>query len=97
MILNLTLFRHVPKLLQIFKIIFVRLLIYWRRFRYITGEVSSVVMKSDEKIVKARAELEAVETLLHDKRIPRDLAENIRHHFRQSQSSNSLDQSALYR
>ena len=54
-------------------------------------------MKADEKIVKARAELEAVETLLLDKRIPKDLAENIRQHFRQSQSNSSLDHSALFR
>ena len=62
-----------------------------------TGEVSSIVMKSDETIVKARAELEAVETLLMDPRITKELSENIRQHFRQSQSSSSFDQSALYR
>jgi hypothetical protein len=47
--------------------------------------------------VKARAELEAVETFLLDKRKPTDLAENIRQHFHQSQTSSSLDQSALFR
>ena len=67
------------------------------RGRYVTGEVSSLVMKADEKVVKARAGLEAMEAFLQDKRIGNDLRENIRQHYKLSQSNNFVDQTALFR
>ena len=66
-------------------------------FRYVTGEVSSIVMKADERIIEARARLEAVETLLKDQRIGPDLRDEIRGHFHVSQSSTSIDQGSLFR
>ncbi len=66
-------------------------------FRYVTGEVSTIVMKSDEEAVELRSRLEAVETLLQDSRIGKDLQEEIRHHFRTSQSNRGVDQTALFR
>ena len=66
-------------------------------FRYVTGEISSAVMKTDEKIVKARAGLEAMETFLKDERIGDDLKESIRQHYKLSQSEISIDQAALFR
>ena len=68
-----------------------------RSCRYVTGEVSSVVMKADETVVKARAELEAMETFLLDKRIGNDLRENIRQHHKQSLSNKFVDQTSLFR
>ncbi len=65
--------------------------------RYVTGEVSSIVMKADETIIEQRSRLEAVETLLLDKRIGKDLREEIRGHFMVSQDSNTADHSSLFR
>ena len=65
--------------------------------RYVTGEVSSSVMKADERIIEARARLEAVETLLKDQRIGPELREEIRGHFHVSQSSTAVDQASLFR
>jgi len=64
--------------------------------RYVTGEVSSIVMKADETIIEQRAQLEAVETLLLDKRIGKDLRDEIRGHFMVSQDSNTADHSSLF-
>ncbi len=66
-------------------------------FRYITGEVSTIVMKSDEEVVELRSRLEAVETLLQDSRIGKDLQDEIRQHFRASQSNRGVDQAAMFR
>ncbi len=65
--------------------------------RYVTGEVSTIVMKADEEIVESRSRLESVETLLHDERIGPDLKLEIRQHFQASKSSNSVDMAALFR
>ena len=54
-------------------------------------------MKADERIIEARARLEAVETLLKDQRIGPDLKDEIRGHFHVSQSSTSIDQASLFR
>ena len=54
-------------------------------------------MKADEKVVEGRSRLEAVETLLEDKRIGRDLRNEIRGYFRVSQSQNNIDQASLFR
>jgi hypothetical protein len=55
------------------------------------------VMKADERIIEARARLEAVETLLKDQRIGPELREEIRGHFHVSQSSTAIDQASLFR
>jgi hypothetical protein len=65
--------------------------------RYVTGEVSTIVMNADEEIVESRSRLESVETLLHDERIGADLKLEIRQHFQASKSSNSVDMAALFR
>ncbi len=54
-------------------------------------------MKADERIIEARARLEAVETLLKDQRIGPELREEIRGHFHVSQSSTAIDQASLFR
>ena len=54
-------------------------------------------MKSDETIIEQRARLEAVEVLLMDKRIGKDLREEIRSHFLVSKDSNVTDYSSLFR
>ena len=70
-------------------------MISWRR--YVTGEVSTIVMKADEEIVEARSKLESVETLLQDERIVPDLRQEIRQHFEASKSNSSVDMAALFR
>jgi hypothetical protein len=65
--------------------------------RFVTGEVSTIVMKADEEIVESRSRLESVETLLHDERIGPELKLEIRQHFQASKSSNSVDMAALFR
>ena len=54
-------------------------------------------MKADETIIEQRAQLEAVEALLLDRRIGKDLREEIRGHFMVSQDSNTADHSPLFR
>ena len=54
-------------------------------------------MKADECIINARSKLEAVERLLKDKRINKQLGDEIRRHCLLSQSSPSINQSSLYR
>jgi hypothetical protein len=66
-------------------------------FRYVTGEVSTIVMKSDEEVVEFRSRLEAVETLLQDSRIGKDLQDEIRQHFRAAQSNRGVDQATMFR
>ncbi len=66
-------------------------------FRYVTGEVSTIVMKSDEEVVEFRSRLEAVETLLQDSRIGKDLQDEIRQHFRATQSNRGVDQATMFR
>ncbi len=61
------------------------------------GEVSTIVMKSDEQLTEERSRFEAVETLLSDKRIDEILRDEIRSHFRISQSHSSGDQEDLFR
>ena len=65
--------------------------------RYVTGEVSSIVMKADERMIEERSRVEAVEMLLADSRIESTLREEIRGHFQVSQSGSSIDQDALFR
>ena len=65
--------------------------------RYVTGEVSTIVMKADEEIVEARSKLESVETLLQDERIVPELRQEIRQHFQASKSNSSVDMAALFR
>ena len=65
--------------------------------RYVTGEVSTIVMKQDEETVEARSRLESVELLLQDDRIGQDLKSEIRQHFHASKSSNTVDMAALFR
>ena len=65
-------------------------------FRYVTGEVSTIVMKSDEETIELRSRLEAVEMLLQDTRIGKDLQDEIRQHFRASQSNRGADQTAIF-
>jgi predicted transcriptional regulator len=66
-------------------------------FRYVTGEVSTIVMKADVEAVELRVKLESVETLLQDSRIGKDLQDEIREHFRTTQSSTGVDQTAIFR
>jgi hypothetical protein len=54
-------------------------------------------MKADETIIEQRARLEAVETLLLDKRIGKELKEEIRGHFIVSKDSSVTDYSSLFR
>ena len=65
--------------------------------RYVTGEVSSYVMKADDNIIEERSRVEAVEMLLADSRIGDTLREEIRGHFQVSQRSSSIDQDSLFR
>ena len=65
-------------------------------FRYVTGEVSSIVMKTDERMIEERSRVEAMETILADKRIGPTLREEIRSHFQISQTS-TIDQDSLFR
>lgn len=65
--------------------------------RYVTGEVSTTVMKADEESVKVRSKLEAVENLLKDDRINDELQNEIRQHYHASQSINFVDQTILFR
>jgi hypothetical protein len=65
--------------------------------RYVTGEVCTIVMNSDEAIVEARSTLESVETLLQDERIVPELKQEIRQHFQASKSSSTIDMAALFR
>ena len=66
-------------------------------FKYVTGEVSSIIMKSDVETIRLRSKLEAVETLLQDIRIGKDLKEEIRQHFRATQSNRGVDQTAIFK
>jgi hypothetical protein len=54
-------------------------------------------MKSDERIIEQRTQLEAVETLLKDKRIGKELGEEIRTHFLLSKNSSNADNATLMR
>jgi hypothetical protein len=56
-----------------------------------------MVMKADEESVQVRSKLEAVENLLKDERIQKDLQDEIRQHYYASQSVNSVDQTVLFR
>ena len=65
--------------------------------RYVIGQVSTLVMKSDEETVERRAQLESVESLLKDSRIGEELGVEIRQHFRNSQNNRGTDQTAIFR
>ena len=69
---------------------------YAVKIRFITGEVTSKVMKADEYIIESRSKLEAVDNLLKDKRIDTQLGDEIRRHCLLSQSSPLFDQEALF-
>ena len=56
-----------------------------------------MVMKADEASVVVRSKLEAVENLLKDERIEKDLQDEIRQHYHASQSVNFVDQTTLFR
>ena len=74
-----------------------RKVIFILETRFVTGEVSSEVMKADECIINARSKLEAVERLLKDKRIGKHLGDEIRRHCLLTQSSPAVDQASLFR
>lgn len=56
-----------------------------------------MVMKADEASVVVRSKLEAVENLLKDERIQKDLQDEIRQHYYASQSVSFIDQTTLFR
>ncbi len=65
--------------------------------RFVTGEVSSIVMKADEKMIEERSRVESMEVLLADSRLGDTLREEIRGHIQISQSSSTIDQDSLFR
>jgi len=60
------------------------------------GEVSSIIMSSDDNVVKARADLEAVTSFVSGKRFSHELREKIRSHFAAINAGSSVDQDALF-
>ena len=66
-------------------------------FRYVTGEVSTIVMKADVETVQQRVRLEAVETLLQDVNIAKEVQDEIREHFRATHSTRCIDQTTIFR
>ena len=60
------------------------------------GEVSSIIMSSDDNVVKARADLEAVTNFVSGKRFSHELREKIRSHFAAINAGSSVDQDALF-
>jgi hypothetical protein len=99
MVLNLTLLRLIfSSSLRICAItITTEVIVFSCETRFVTGEVSTEVMKADECIINARSKLEAVERLLKDKRIGKHLGDEIRRHCLLTQSSPIVDQASLFR
>ncbi len=64
-------------------------------YRWIIGEVSSIIMSADDSIVKAREDLERLTTFSSSKRFSDELREEIKSHFDAVQSGSSLDQDKL--
>jgi CRP-like cAMP-binding protein len=64
-------------------------------YRWIIGEVSSIIMSADDSIVKAREDLERLTTFSSSKRFSDELREEIKSHFDAVQSGSSVDQDQL--
>lgn len=65
--------------------------------RWIVGEVSTMVMGTDKKLMMARQELEAVDQFVRGNNLPDKLQQEIKLHFRASsaQGANTVDQESL--
>jgi len=64
--------------------------------RWILGEVSSIVMSGDDKVVKARTDLETVTNFVSGKRFSHQLREEIKSHFAAINAGSSVDQDLLF-
>ena len=65
-------------------------------YRWIMGEVSSIIMSSDDDVVKARAELESVTSFASGKNFSPELRDEIRSHFAALNAGSSVDQDKLF-
>jgi CRP-like cAMP-binding protein len=64
-------------------------------YRYVIGEVSSIIMSADDSVVKAREDLERLTTFTSSRRFSNELREEIKSHFESVQSGSSGDQDKL--
>ena len=64
-------------------------------YRYIIGEVSSIIMSADDSVVKTREDLERLTIFTSSKRFSNELREEIKSHFEAVQSGSSGDQDKL--
>jgi len=65
-------------------------------FRWILGEVSSIVMSGDDDVVKARTDLETVTNFVSGQRFSHELREEIKSHFATINAGSSVDQDLLF-
>ena len=66
-------------------------------FRILVGEVSTIVMKEDQDVVKRRENLETISSFLSNEKFTPQLKEEIQHHFRTMEIGVSQDQAVLLR
>eukprot|EP00960_Hanusia_phi_P033537 750499-Hanusia_phi.AAC.11 len=66
-------------------------------FRVIVGEVSTLVMKKDEDVVKMREQMEVVDSFVSNPTFSPQLKDEIRNHFHAIRSGSSLDQAIIFK
>ena len=64
-------------------------------YRWIIGEVSSIIMSADDTVVKAREDLERVTIFTSSKKFSDELRDEIKSHFEAVQSGSTVDQDQL--
>ena len=72
------------------------LLLNMTLYRWIMGEVSSLVMSADEAVVQAREQLERVTMFIAGKQFSPDLRSEIRSHFRSVESGATISQESIF-
>jgi len=64
-------------------------------FRYVTGEVSALVMRSDEDLAQSRSHLEGVDAFVKSNALPKELQDEIKEYSVQQSLTQSLKASTL--
>jgi CRP-like cAMP-binding protein len=66
-------------------------------FRFLVGEVSTIMMMKDEELATKRAQLGAVENFLKGSSLETELQEEIKQHFKASHVRTTFDQVSIFR
>ena len=66
-------------------------------FRFLIGEVSTIMMMKDEELATKRAQLGAVENFLKGSSLEGELQDEIKQHFKASHVHTSFDQVSIFR